>query len=260
MYPYLFGFEFLESYYVMIIIGIFVALSAFKIVMKHYQVPFETYNFYLKLALISMVVGFLFAFLFQQAYNLIDALMENREYQAQGMTLMGGIIGGLTTWFIGNRYFAKEGAKQQFFLVTSIATFSIMIGHAFGRIGCFLAGCCYGVETDAWYGMKFVTHDHNVVPTQLFEAIFMFLLIGVGIYMIMKKKINYVSFLYFITYPIFRFFIEFLRGDERGTLLPLFSPSQWQSILMLVIAVVLLVKYVKNPFKTGYQENKLVNN
>ncbi|MBN3490772.1 prolipoprotein diacylglyceryl transferase [Acholeplasma equirhinis] len=260
MYPYMFGIEGFETYYVLIIIGVFFSLAAFRMVMKYYKVEVDVYEFYLKLILVSMVVGFIFAFLFQQLYNLIDALEKGREYQAQGMTLMGGVVGGITVWLIGSKFFAPEKAKAKFFHVTNVAIFSVMIGQTFGRIGCVMAGCCFGIDTDEWYGMTFHTHDHAVVPTQLFEAIFVGLLVLVGIYLIRKMKINYMVFLYFIAYPIFRFFIEYFRGDERGTFLPLFSPSQWQSVGMFAVATLLLVRYIKNPFDTRFKGFDLAEN
>lgn len=115
----------------------------------------------------------------------------------------------------------------------------IPLAHAIGRVGCFLAGCCYGIKTN--FFISFHMHDYQRHPVQIYEALFLFLLS----YTLYKKRS---LLLYLISYSSFRFLIEFLRGDKiRGEFF-LFSTSQWVS---LVIVCVFL----------GYQiKKKLINN
>ena len=104
-----------------------------------------------------------------------------------------------------------------------------MIFHFFGRIGCFLGGCCYGKVTTFKLGVAFPDNvKENIFhygskryPTQLFEAIIL-LIILVTILFVKKNKFK----LYLILYSIARFFLEFLRGDDRGSVLINISPAQ----------------------------------
>jgi phosphatidylglycerol:prolipoprotein diacylglycerol transferase len=80
------------------------------------------------------------------------------------------------------------------------------------------------------------------VPVQLYEALFLFILFGVLTFLYMKKDFKLTLPLYLVFYGIFRFVIEYFRGDERGKLFgsDIISPSQFWSILMVVIGVALL--------------------
>lgn len=247
MHPHLFGIEWLESYLVMMVIGMIFALFILRTYSEKMGIPYKTFNFYLIIGVVSIVIGLVSAFLFQQIYNYIDDMKHGREFYARGLTFMGGLIGGVVTFLLGVKLFGKEEDRKYFFKVISIAAFGIAFAHFFGRVGCTLAGCCYGVETDAWFGIKFITTTTEVIPTQLIEALFLLILSFVLMVLLNKNKWQYNIFIYGISYAIFRFIIEFFRGDARGTFLPLFSPSQWQVLFMFVISLVtLMIYYRKN--------------
>lgn len=107
---------------------------------------------------------------------------------------------------------------------------ALTLGHAIGRLGCLLAGCCYGAVTDWWWGIEL--HGAHRHPTQLLEAVGLFIL---SICLI-KMKAGRRSFaLYFLGYGILRFVVELLRGDEiRGIWGPL-TPSQWISLGLIIL-------------------------
>ena len=131
--------------------------------------------------------------------------------------------------------------KLNFLENMGLIVYVTCITHGIGRIGCFLAGCCYGKE---WY------HDHELIlsfhriPTQLMEAGFLFALA----YFINKNSNNiYKIFMYMAGYPFFRFFVEFLRDDPRGHLLfKEISVSQEISIYIFIISILLLLFYLNN--------------
>ena len=116
---------------------------------------------------------------------------------------------------------------------------TIVMAHGFGRIGCFFAGCCYGVPTDSFLGVTFPGHSHAVHPTMLYEAAFLFILFGVFTFLLFKYDFKHNMSLYLVSYGIFRFLLEFIRGDHRGELLGFISPSQTWSALMVVLGVAL---------------------
>ena len=105
---------------------------------------------------------------------------------------------------------------------------------------------CYGIRTDSIFGVRFPRLSYDVFPTQLYEAFFLFLMFAVCSYLVMKKDFKHNLSLYLFTYGIFRFLIEFIRGDDRGEFLGgIVSPSQFWSIIMIIIAVALYVFSVK---------------
>jgi phosphatidylglycerol:prolipoprotein diacylglycerol transferase len=104
----------------------------------------------------------------------------------------------------------------------------LALGHAIGRLGCFAAGCCYGKETHAAWGVVFKNPlaaewvgtplGVPLEPTQLMEAVFEFCNFLLLMWLVKRKHADgQVMGTYLILYGIARFFIEFLRGDPgRG--------------------------------------------
>lgn len=160
-----------------------------------------------------------------------------------GMVFYGGLYGGLC----GGLFMAKRKKLPTGDVCDIFAVFAPLF-HIFGRIACFLAGCCYGMYSD--YGISGrmvavgVRESEKRIPVQLIEA-FLILLILITLLWLMKKgkaKGN-LLFVYLISYAAVRFCLEFLRGDEiRGKLL-VFSTSQWISLITLVwVSVYLIVR------------------
>ena len=124
--------------------------------------------------------------------------------------------------------------------------------HGFGRLGCFCAGCCYGIPYNGIFKVMFAensfcgVHEY-LFPVQLLEAILLFCLFGIMVFLSRKnKKDGFLIGSYLIMYPVIRFCLEYLRFDaERGSLL-MFSTSQWISIALLICGVILLLKNNKN--------------
>src|SRR5260221_11913658 len=128
----------------------------------------------------------------------------------------------------------------------------IALGHVIGRFGCLFAGCCYGKPTTLPWGITFTDPfaAANVGtplgiplhPTQLYEAGAELLILGLLLWTERKGRpfAGRTFWLYMLLYAISRFIIEFYRGDERGTV-GMFSTSQFISILLAPLAVVMLV-------------------
>lgn len=188
--------------------------------------------------------GIVFAVLFE---NLYEAIALKDQYHFNGhMTFFGGLFGGVITFLLVH-YFMRKNCHFEIRDVVKIAPVAITLAHAIGRIGCFFAGCCYGIETDSPLGIDFPNDNlGKVVPTQLIEAIFLFILCGVLASLLLVKDFKYTFVIYALAYGIFRFIIEFYRGDERGVAFAL-SPSQIWSILLVVGAIPLFF-YLKKLF------------
>ena len=227
-------------YSVWLVIGVVVCLFVYDFLCKKRKITFAANKFYNILGLAAILIGFFFASLVQSIYNYI----ETREWSWGGITFLGGMFGGAIAFVVGALIFAKGEVRAQFARVCEIAVACIPTAHAFGRIGCFCAGCCYGKEVHEHDPFSFlaVTFKYDAgkgvprYPTQLFEAVFLFILAAVMILLVLKdKRVNIA--LYFFGYGLFRFLIEFLRGDDRGSMGVSLSPSQVLSIVCMVIGL-----------------------
>lgn len=162
-----------------------------------------------------------------------------------GFVIYGGLIGSAVSgvWYCRRK-------NLSFLTYFEIFIPSLAFAQGFGRIGCFLAGCCYGRPTDAWYGIAFTNSKIApnyvpLIPTQLISSVFDFLLSAFLFYLASKKpKAGMLLSAYLIFYSIGRFFIEFLRNDERGFVLTL-STSQFISVFMLALGVYFYIKLKK---------------
>ena len=244
MYPYkIWGIFYL--YGLMIAVGILACFGLLTLCCKKFKIQEKFVDFVYINGVAAIALGFGAAALFQATYNYIENPAEGFKFE--GITFIGGLIGGIVAFLGGYAIFRKRYTSRVTDIL-SIAPCCILIAHAFGRIGCLFAGCCHGPLTDAWYGI--VQHQitvggvyyesAKVVPTQLFEAIFLFALFAICFILLWKKKFRYNLSVYLIAYGIFRFCIEYLRADNRGSFIPGVSPSQFWSILMVVSGVGLI--------------------
>lgn len=159
-----------------------------------------------------------------------------------GFVFYGGLIGAVLGIYIYCRLF-----KLSFLPLLDHLIPSIPIIHAFGRLGCFFAGCCYGIPYSGVLSVSFhndlsAPADISLFPVQLTEsAINLVAGILLLLYASKQRAGGKLSGIYLLYYAIMRFFLEFLRGDiERGQLLGL-SSSQWISLLLIPCGIALLI-------------------
>jgi phosphatidylglycerol:prolipoprotein diacylglycerol transferase len=190
------------------------------------------------------------------------------ELLMSGMVFYGGLIGGL----LGIVLVARK-KKKNFFEFTDLMAPCFCVAHAFGRIGCLLVGCCYGVATGETTQFGLCTYNGVCavkyldgtmrLPAPLLETIFLLLLCVVLVLIFRKEKhLGTVTGWYLILYAIWRFVIEMFRGDAaRGKYGPLYT-SQWISIAILIAGVVILIlsrRWKKGePFKVFHEDDLTV--
>lgn len=247
-------------YGVCIAVGILCAILVLRLFGKKLKVDKKFLDFVETDAYLAIVVGFLFSAIFQGLYNYIKDPSVGFRLDG-GITFLGGLIGGAASWLI-IYFICKKKYKASFKDVISIIPCCIFIAHAFGRIGCFCAGCCYGIEVEeglwySWMGVDFPEVPGVVLPTQLIEAIFLFIMFGVTTILCLKKNYRHNFSLYMISYGVFRFFIEFVRNDERGSFVGNMSPSQFWSILLVVAGIALIFLTNKVIFKKNKDSDEL---
>lgn len=197
----------------------------------------------LDIALLGIVAGFAGAKLL---YVIVEfpTLLKNpgMVLWSEGFVVYGGIIAGVCSAIV---YCKKK--KLVFLDYFDLAAPSIALAQGFGRIGCFLAGCCYGRQTESWLGVVFPENQFapsgiRLLPTQLFSSAGDFLLVAVLLLFQKKaKRRGDVGALYMLLYGIGRFAIEFFRWDDRGTVGAL-STSQAISILIVIGAMALFYR------------------
>ena len=226
---------FIDMYSLMIFLGIVACFAYLEIYYGKKKAPRLLISAFEINGIIAIVMGFVFANLFQNLYDFIEN--PSAFAWSWSLTFFGGLIGGVLSFLLG--YFLvirkKFGPQMRDLLV--IAPASIAVAHGFGRIGCFCAGCCYGIETDSWLGVKFPGMAHKVFPTNLFEAIFLLILSGVLLFLALKKDFAFNMPIYLMAYGAWRFGIEFIRGDHRGSFVGSLSPSQFWSIMLFLAGI-----------------------
>ena len=166
-------------------------------------------------------------------YNLTD-----------GFVVMGGITTGIIVCLLICRINGK-GFLPYFDLFMP----SIALAQGFGRIGCFLAGCCYGKETNhklfvVFPDSVFAPAGKHLIPVQIYSAILDFancaLLLKLSENRNLRKREGSIGGIYLILYGTGRFIMEFFRGDiERGMLGPL-SLSQLLSLAFVFAGFIFL--------------------
>ena len=239
-----------HMYGVMIAIGVLSAFIVMQIYSKKKNLDAKFIDFLFYDAVVGVLVAFGSAVLFQAIYDYIKS-PELGFRLGDGMTFLGGLIGALIAFFGGYLIFRKKLTGRMLDFLP-IFPCSIVIAHAFGRVGCFFAGCCYGIHTGTWLDVKFPEVSETVLPTQLYEAAFLFLLFGVLSFLVLKKKCIHTMSIYLISYGVFRFAIEFIRNDERGEFIGSLTPSQFWSIVMVLAGIVLIIVLKKTGKKPAW--------
>ncbi|MBI3321490.1 MAG: prolipoprotein diacylglyceryl transferase [Candidatus Omnitrophica bacterium] len=155
-----------------------------------------------------------------------------------GLVWYGGFLGGTLAGWLYTRVKRLDFLRVMDHFIPFLA-----LGHAIGRLGCFLNGCCYGKPTQAWCGVLLPGHDGLVLPTQLFEAfglLVVFLILRPLQRQSVKARPGRVLGGYLILYGGLRFFLESLRGDQTAWRMGL-TLQQVVSIGMAAAGITLLV-------------------
>lgn len=138
-----------------------------------------------------------------------------------GFVFYGGLIFASTFALIYCKFFKKFDFKDLLICLPALP-----LGHAVGRLGCYLAGCCFGSESSFFW--------MNRHPVQLYEAIGN-LFIFISLRKLQKTHLSLTPYFYFFTYTFLRFSLEFFRADYiRGIYWGL-SSAQWTSIILVII-------------------------
>jgi len=194
-------------------------------------------------ALIGMLIGGKFLFIITILPGLIARKAE--LYFGSGLLsslLCGGFVfyGGLLGGAVSVRLYCRRYKLPLLAMFDSLAP-GLALAHAVGRIGCFFAGCCFGIEYQGAMAVKI--NGVARFPVQLLESALLFALSGFLLVFTRKERAEgSAAGLYTAIYPAARFCLEFLRGDKlRGSFLAL-STSQWISLVLLPLGLHLIFR------------------
>ncbi|AMV39043.1 prolipoprotein diacylglyceryl transferase [Planctomyces sp. SH-PL62] len=159
----------------------------------------------------------------------IDGVLDVFQFWKGGIVYYGGIFGGVAAFFL-YRWINRFPVRPYIDLLAP----SIAVGTLFGRLGCFLNGCCFGDVCRSPFGVQFpqgsppwetevrlglipadALHSLSLHPTQIYSALdALVLLILLSAYYPLRRRDGEVMGILMITYPITRTLIEYLRNDE----------------------------------------------
>ena len=200
--------------------------------------------------------------------KLFYIIVEWKRFLANPLAILGSsgfvVYGGIITSVLAIMLYChhKKFVFMDYFdaLVPEVA-----LAQGFGRIGCFLAGCCYGKPTDSVFGVCFPDNSLGpgstvkVIPTELISSAGDFL-ICLALILIDRKsqgkkwrRKGDIGFLYMDFYAVGRFLVEILRGDPRGNV-GILSTSQFISIFMLAAGIILMIREHRRQPQTGTGE------
>ena len=186
-----------------------------------------------------------------------DVQIFTLDFLRSGGVFYGGLLGGFFAVVILIRLY-----KLPFWKVADAFAPGVALGQAFGRQGCFSAGCCWGKETHLPWGVHFTEKGHEYTgvpiygpdgsdlflhPTQLYESFIMLAVFGFLVYLHKRKKFDgQILIAYGIIYALVRFSLEFIRDDPRGdlfgfTTLTGLSTSQGISLLVAAGSIIFMI-------------------
>lgn len=244
----------LPLYGIVFVIGFFIAMAIARQNAESYGLDKSDVIFAAAYGVIGLLIGAKLLYFFTKLPNILLHIdmywkwfkkipLDALDYAFGGLVFYGGLLGAVAgAWIYCRKY------KVPFLKMADYYAPFIPLVHGFGRIGCFLAGCCYGEE---YHGFGSVQFPYNEavpelsqvprVPVQLLEAGFNFLMFFILFYFMKKKilRLGQLIGIYFLYYTIIRFLLEMLRGDVIRGKMGVFSTSQLISLILFPIAVVL---------------------
>lgn len=162
-----------------------------------------------------------------------------------GMVFYGGLLGAAAGGLFYIFHYKTPVAES-----VDIAFTAVPLFHAFGRVGCFMGGCCYGIEYHGPFAVIFPENNAGgapagveLLPVQLIESGLNLVLWAV-LFLIYRKTSRHwlTTGLYLTCYGIIRFILEYFRGDLIRGHLGALSSSQFISIFVIIAGVILLIK------------------
>lgn len=229
------------SYGFMIAVGVFAAWLTAEYRAKKYRADTDQIFFLVLWCLVEGLLGAKLLFWITEWKEVVADPGFILRTMTDGFVVYGGIIGGIIAGWLYSRITKLNFLKYFDLMIPSVA-----LAQGFGRIGCLLAGCCYGKETSGWPSITF--HDSDfapngvaLVPTQIYSSVLDFVHFGILLWIARNKKADgQVAACYMIFYSAGRFVLEFFRGDLIRGSVWILSTSQFISIFVMAAGLAML--------------------
>jgi phosphatidylglycerol---prolipoprotein diacylglyceryl transferase len=256
VYPQLFHFGnfALPTYGFLVSLGVIIAILLIQKLAKEQGMdPDKVWN----LAIIFVFAGIVGAKLLMFITEWDRFIADPREIFSFSTLQAGGVFsGGVVLAVIAGAWYMRRNHMPGLRTADVFAP-GLALGHAFGRLGCFSAGCCFGKATTLPWGVSFhnpLAHEIggvplgvHVHPTQLYEMIVELLNFAILYWMLKHKKFEgQVVGAYMFIYGVARFCLEFVRGDEgRGQLFGTWmTQTQGIALAMIIAGTILWLRRV----------------
>ena len=244
----------LHTYGLMMALGFWAGILVWNYLSKNTTRDSNFISSMLFWILIPAIIGARAAYVVEHWTDYQDLLISILRIDQGGLMFYGGVLGAA----LGLLAFSRV-KKESYLELVDLVIVALPLGHAFGRIGCFLNGCCYGKTCNAQYGVQYPQfsepwHDHLqagliaanakvsavVIPNQLYASA-VNALIFVLLFWLYKRRQHpgQILAVYLLTYPIARYFLEMLRADSRMQV-GQFSISQFLSLALFLLGILLL--------------------
>ena len=218
MYPVI-VFDFFPTIYIYdLFVGMALAVGYFygRVLYLGSRLRLNHFNLFAAGVLLSAWAGAkIFFFAFSMDGDDRSDLFLGGFFSGGGFVFYGGLTFALLYVFFHGTLWEKNSFPDNAIFLPALA-----LGHAIGRVGCFLAGCCFGIA------------GH---PVQLYEAALLLALAALLRAMVAKVRMLALGATYFIVYGIGRFVLEFLRADEVRGIYFGFSTSQYLSTILVAV-------------------------
>lgn len=229
----------IPSYFIFVTIGIITGFVLCLILAKKQKLNIaETAAFLIFLLVVSLIGSKLYLIISKLSFFIKNPKTLGTVIKSGGV-FYGGLIVGILFSLLYTRLF-----KINFKKLADVLAAPVALGHSIGRIGCFLAGCCYGKLCNLPWAVKYPGHSSPVHPTQIYESILNFLNFIFLMVIFKKRKFDgQVFLLYCINYSMIRFITEFFRGDPGRGYLNLFpnSSSLNPSIPQVISTIIFII-------------------
>ena len=195
--------------------------------------------------------------------KLLLLVVDFRQFTASprdllGLARSGGVFyGGLIAAVVVALLYIRRH-RMPLWPTTDVFAPGIALGHIVGRFGCLLAGCCFGKPASVPWAITFrdpaaatslTPLGVPLHPTQLYEAGAEALILGFLLLLERRGRpfAGRTFWTYMLLYAVSRFAIEFYRGDDRGMVFGALSTSQFISVLLVPVAIVMLILLSQRP-------------
>ena len=200
------------------------------------------------LAMIAGAIGARAFYVIQFWRQFADRPLAIFRIDQGGLVFYGGFFLAVVTLLIWCRR-----QKVDFARMLDLCVPALLVGHAFGRVGCFLNGCCFGAPTSLPWGVVYPENSEPFLryagqalhPVQLYEVAANLVLAAIFFPLVRKTGRGVVMSLYLIAYGLLRFLDEFFRGDHLDRPAGL-TPAQWIGLVLIPIGLAALFHFYRH--------------